>query len=160
MNSRQTLETLLAQFAQAAGISGEPLNEQGVAAIGFDQDIVVNVAAYDASDLLHLFATLGLVPDDDEAMHHAMQLALCFNRDLIGIRSGAIGLTPDEREFVLSTCLPLANLTAEEFSLHLLAFAELCRQARIYLAEAPTMLLEGIAEQTQEEAPPDFAAFV
>jgi hypothetical protein len=160
MNSRQSLDALLTQFSQAAGVACEPLNEEGVAAIGFDGDVVVNVAAYDTTDLIHLFATLSTVPADRDAMRHAMQLALCFNRDMVGAQAGGIGLTPDESEFFLSAQLPVAQLDGEAFSLHLLAFAELCRHARLQLTEPLLIAHAEVEELSQDDIVPGSMVFV
>jgi hypothetical protein len=160
MNSRQSLDALLIHFSQAAGIACEPLNEEGVAAIGFDGDVVVNVAAYDVTDLIHLFASVSTVPADREAMRHAMHLALCFNRDMIGAQAGGIGLAPDEREFVLNAQLPVAQLEGEAFSLHLLAFAELCRHASLRLAEPLVFAHAEMEKLPQDDIAPGPANFV
>ncbi|WP_295409521.1 type III secretion system chaperone [uncultured Thiocystis sp.] len=126
MSTRQLLHEWVAELAEVLGVPPPSITDNGFVSLQCEKDLLVHIGAFDANDVLHFFCTLRSAPTDEQAMRQAMRMALQLNVDLAGKIQGAIGLSPDEMEFVLSAHFPVAGLDGEMFAQRLIVFMNTC----------------------------------
>lgn len=135
MNAREMLDEWIARVAQVLGIPPEVPGEREMVSLDCGDDLTVHVGAFAPYEKLHVFATLAEAPHDGEAMERIERDALRINLGLAEAIPGGIGLSPDEREFVLCAWYPLCAVDVEGIDQRLENFVAVCREVRERFAE-------------------------
>ena len=130
MHTKALLSEWMERIARTLGIQGVPMNDTGIVALDCGDDLLIHIGAFDANDFVHFFATLVVAPDDPQTMRQILWTAARINLDLLPLVSGKIGLSSDEREFVLSAHEPMATLDFDRFARQLADLITVCKAAR------------------------------
>jgi hypothetical protein len=130
MTTRQMLNEWIAHMQPILGSPPELPEQSGIVALDCGDGLAVHIGAFDANDMVHFFATLTVAPESHDEMHLLMKEALRVNVELLGILPGGVGLSPDEREFVLSAHYPLTTLDVDSLSSRLAGFVTICKETK------------------------------
>ncbi len=113
------INTWLAPLASAVG-APLALDDQGVAGIELDNDLVCTIEFDAQSELLYLHSALIAIPADDVA--GICQRAMVANLYGLGTGGATLGFDAVRSQLVASQSFPLAALTGEAFLIHLQSF--------------------------------------
>ena len=131
--NREILNAWIYQLCELIDVSPEPLGEDGVTGIAFENGTEIYISAGDANNVANLSATVLKAPEAPGQLYQAMHRVLTCNTGFLGQFPCGIGLSPDGQFFVLHQLLELEGMTVEDFGEMLNCFSEVAAKAKAAL---------------------------
>lgn len=143
MRERDQIDLLLGEFGREIGLAGLALDEDGHAALAFD-DVLVNLEFDEAGDRLLVYAYLGEIRGDAGAAMQAMLEANLFWR---GADGGTLAMERGTGGVVLQLAVPATELDQAKLQVTLEQFINNAEQWAHRIDEGKLAKADGAAER-------------